>query len=420
MKRAPVAAFVALALTASLGAGTMKIVTNLVAMQQRANALELGLLAAAQNVGVVLMALPAGIAVDYFGARRSFIWATLFAAAVATVFALAATPWSLVALTLLLGLCFPFRLVAQQSGFLTVIRESGASRAGWLRAAQVGCVFMFGPLIGGRLVDVLGATGAFLACAGFFLLAAAPGSAALEGSRQRNEAGSPRMPRSGLPFRTLLRDPDIRGALILDSVQQAANSYWSSFIMPLAVRRFHHSVGGAAEIVALQGGAYLAALTTAGWLLGRTTRSWFLAIAVGASTAGLITIGTAPSVGYLTSGSVALGLGTGAVQVWILTRIAALSSTHGSGRIAGVYTLTSPAGAGLGSLVGGVVGQHVSIEAGFLLLAPVVLIAAGLGTSLRGASRGHEVAEIAVRGATVASPPEAAGVAGGLSKPDEG
>ena len=65
-------AFTALAVLAGLSVGVAKVTTSLYALDLGATPAQLGLIAGAQSIGVLLMGLPMGLLVDRVGPLRLF------------------------------------------------------------------------------------------------------------------------------------------------------------------------------------------------------------------------------------------------------------------------------------------------------------------------------------------------------------
>jgi MFS family permease len=68
-------------------------------------------------------------------------------------------------------------------------------------------------------------------------------------------------------------------------------------------------------------------------------------------------------------GAALMGVGVGLQGVTSTTRFAGLMGRLGRGRIGGLASLAPTSGGIVGAVLGGVVSQHLGIEAGFLLLA---------------------------------------------------
>jgi MFS family permease len=68
-------------------------------------------------------------------------------------------------------------------------------------------------------------------------------------------------------------------------------------------------------------------------------------------------------------GAALMGVGVGLQGVTSTTRFGELMRRLGRGRIGGLTSLAPTSGGIVGAVLGGVVSQHLGIEAGFLLLA---------------------------------------------------
>lgn len=64
--------FIVLTILAGLGVGVARALTSLYAVHIQATELQLGLIAAAQSIGLLFMALPVGVLVQRFGSLKIF------------------------------------------------------------------------------------------------------------------------------------------------------------------------------------------------------------------------------------------------------------------------------------------------------------------------------------------------------------
>ena len=65
--------FIFLTSFAGIGIGIARVATSLYAVDLHANELQMGVISAAQSIGILFMALPVGILIQQWGATRLFV-----------------------------------------------------------------------------------------------------------------------------------------------------------------------------------------------------------------------------------------------------------------------------------------------------------------------------------------------------------
>ena len=145
----------------------------------------------------------------------------------------------------------------------------------------------------------------------------------------------------------------------------------------IAIQSFHLGADAAARLAAIQGLSLIFDL----FFLGRLTRrfgqrtvylgsfAWIAAV--------LGLLGLTPATQGLWVGGLALGLGVGILEIVNLTRFARISVVLGRGKIAGINALVGPGGSLFGSLLGGIAGPVMGLQAVFLLFLPPLLFFGG-------------------------------------------
>jgi predicted MFS family arabinose efflux permease len=168
----------------------------------------------------------------------------------------------------------------------------------------------------------------------------------------------------------LLRaDAEVRRTMAIDGLAQMSVAYFVVFAIPMAMQRHGMTLQAAAGLITMQGAVYVAVLFTAGTLVARWREDVRYAIAFVMLLAQSLLYGTGIGTPALWLGAALMGLGVGLQGVTSTTRFGELMRRLGRGRIGGLTSLAPTGGGMLGAVAGGVVGQHLGIEAGFLLLA---------------------------------------------------
>jgi MFS family permease len=359
------APFLAVLALAGLGGGLARVATSLHAVTLRASPADLGLLAAGQGLGLVLMSLPTGALVRRHGPAAVFVAGSVLGALACAAMALVDRPRLLVACFTALSFCMPARLVATQVVILERLDREGHARAGRYRGLMLLNMLVVGPAIAVPVVATLGfpATWGFVAAA--FALPSLWARRALDAAR----------PAPGTGFAPALRiagaDPETRLLAVTELAAQGTVTCCSFFIIPVAVERHGFAAPAAAWLLSAQAACFVAALLTLGGVAARWGRARFVATAYGAVGAGLLLLGLAPGPSWLWAGGLVLGGGLGLVQLDNLIRSARVGARVGQAAASGLQHLGGSSGGLVVGLLGGLMGRALGPPSVFLLLAPL-------------------------------------------------
>ncbi|HWA72405.1 MAG TPA: MFS transporter [Polyangiaceae bacterium] len=368
--------FAVLASFMGTSVGMAQVSTSLYAVSLGASQAQLGLIAGAQSIGVVLVSLPIGMLVDRFGPARPFLAGTFLAGVTYALVPLFRSPSWLLACTALVSFFMPLRFVSLNTVFFSQLAALGESKAGFYRGTHMLGMFLVGPALGALVVSRLGFAVSYWLIAAAFLITLA--LAPIVFARYT-------LPPDGRPFDfwprlrgqldLMVRDRAIRNVSCVELSTQAAGAFFTFFVIVLAVKELKLSPNSASNLVGLKGSTYILALFVLGSLLKRLSKlgysASFITIALG-----LGAVGLARELPLLWSGALLLGLGLGSVQIATLTQYARLGARTGHGRISGMSALVGPSGGVLGNLVGGSLAKWVGLSQVFLLLASGFAVAA--------------------------------------------
>ena len=363
--------------------GMAQVATSLYAVELGSSQTMLGLIAGAQSLGVLLVSLPVGVLVDRLGPRRPFVAGTLLAGGTYALLPSSATPGFLLAATAAISFFMPLRFVSLNTVFLQQLASLGQAKAGWYRGTHMLGMFLLGPSLGAHAVAQLGFAWTYRLIAAAFLatvfvspIVLSRYAAAPEAARGRSGPGTLRE-----QLRLVFDDAELRRVSAIESATQAAGSFFTFFIVVLAVSSVHLSAAQASSFVAAKGLSFIFALFALGSSIQRWGPERSYALGFAAISAALLLLGSAGGPGWLWLGSLALGLGLGVVQLSTLTRYAELGRQAGYGRVSGLSALVGPSGGLFGSLFGGVLGNQVGLPCTFLVAG------AGFGIGLLGLLR---------------------------------
>lgn len=361
----PIAPFLAVLALAGLSTGLARVATSLYAVTLHATPAQVGLLAACQSLGLVLMSLPSGALVRRFGPAGAFIGGSLLGGLACAAVPLVPRPWFLVACFTCVGFCMPLRFVSTNVVTMKRLDVEGSARAGWYRGIHLLSMFVVGPAIAVPVVAALGFPLTWWFVAAAFFLPAWLARSVLDGGRPLEKGGILQA------LRRARADPETLSLAASEFSAQGTFTCFSFFIIPVAIQRHGFGAPAAAGLLSAQAASFVFALLALGGLASRWDRLRFVVVAHGAAGGGLLLLGLARDGSWLWLGSVLLGCGLGLVQMENLIRAARVGSRVGQDAASGLQSLSGSSGGLLGGLLGGLAGRALGTQGVFLLLAPL-------------------------------------------------
>ena len=350
--------------------GLSRVAMPLYAVSRGAQAWQVGIVGGLGYMGVLLMALPMGAWIDRHGSRAMFLRGAMAAALLYLLLPLLQAPWPVIVGAALLGFALPFRTVPIQTEFLAMLPSLGPAKAGWNRAAFMLGLSFIGPAVSAAVVSSLGFTALFLMVSATLLLAFLVGRRVLV--RRSGIAGqpgdAPLHVRIARQIELLRSDAEVRRTMAVDWLAQMSVAYFVVFAIQMAIHRFGMTLQAAAGLITMQGALYVAMLFGGGLLVTRWRDELRYALAFAMLLLQSLLYGLSAEPAALWLGAAVMGLGVGLQGVTSTTRFGEMVRRLGRGRIGGLSSLAPTSGGIIGAVVGGVVSQHLGIEAGFLLL----------------------------------------------------
>ncbi|MGN9909258.1 MFS transporter [Phytohabitans sp. LJ34] len=376
------------ATTASLlGARIAQIGIPLLAVRGLgATPLDMGVLAAAQTVGVLLVGLPAGVVVDRVRRRPLMIAASLARVlALLTVPVALAAGWltlgQLVAVALVMGVATVFFDLAQQAYLPALVQPDRLVDANARMQASQSAATVSGSSAGGVMVAVAGAGGTLLGSAALLL-----GSAAtLRGMRC-----DPEPARSGSGNRAVLagmvdglrwvgRDPVLRAIACCSSWV----NLWMSMLAALAVYFLTRDIGlspGAVGLIlgATGAGGLAAAATARVWTarLGSYRTIWLSLVATQPLAFLLPLTGPGWRAVLFAAGWFGLGYGGALYSVTQLSLRQVICPQGTLGRVGAAIRVLAWASVPVGGMVGGVLGTWLGARGALFAAAAGISVSA--------------------------------------------
>lgn len=368
--------FAVLASVMGTSVGMAQVTTSLYAVELRASETVLGLIAAAQSIGVIFMSLPVGVLADRFGPSRPFVFGTAVVGVIYASIPLVPAPLYLLLCTALVSFFMPFRFVSLNTVFLQQLSSLGEAKAGWYRATHMVGMFLVGPMLGARL------TSAFGFATSYRVIAVAFGATILLSpivfARYSSRTTTPRQLswaalRSQLAL--VIENAELRRVSLIEGLTQATSSYFTFFAVVIGVSAAGMSEQAASSLISVKGVSYIVALFVLGGMLKRLGAARAYALSFGVIAVGLVLLGGSARAEALWAGALVIGLGLGSVQIATLTRYAQIGKSTGYGKVSGLNALVGPSGGVLGGLLGGSVGHWLGLQSVFLLGAGFFLAA---------------------------------------------
>lgn len=350
--------------------GVSKVVLPLYAAALHAAPWQIGLVGGLSFVGMIVLSMPVGGLIERYGSRPLFRFGGLASTLLfALGFTFAHEPWQLILGSVCFGLLNPFRMVATQTEFLQLLLQIGPRKAGFQRASHSLGMFFIGPMLGATLLDWLDYRGVFL-CIAFGLFATVlVGERALPSAREAQAISpTPILARIRGQLRIIATRHELRQSMLIELCGQMAMSYFSVFVVLVAIRQFHRSVADAASLVTVQGGAFVLTLFLAGGALAQLGDRARYTLAFALLAAAELLLGAPPNFPSLWLASALLGLGLGVQHLTSVGRFAALTAELGRGRVGGLFSLSGPTGGLIGAVVGGVLAARFGLLSGFRVL----------------------------------------------------
>ena len=369
------ASFMLLAAFSGATIGMAKIVTTLYAIEIGANALQLGIIAAMESLGMVLLTLPAGFVIARFGARRVYFLASLGPMLLNLLIPLFGGWLWLAAIRLLIGLCIPFRIVAMNSAFLRQLRRIGNDKAGWYRGSLTLGMGLLGPLLGNWLSG-----GSFTL--GFVVIGLCFGLMAVYslGFWEAEQVEPATVPEAGADggmlaqVLAMLGHVEIAESCLIELLSGATAALFGTFVILLAMNSAGLSQSQAVSLVMVQGLASVLGLFGLGYLVEHFGRRFAYLAGLVAAVLGLLLIGSAHGYALLAAGGVLLS--TAAALVHLVNMAQLGEHPVDKSKIAGLFNLAGMLGSFSGALLGGAISQLVGLNNLFFVWIPLVLLVA--------------------------------------------
>lgn len=349
--------------------GMMNFIIPVYALSLNATSTEIGIIKGISGVGDLLVVLPAGFLVDYFGSKRMYAVSAIFGAIIIMLLSLAGTPQLLLLTMVFYGVARTFRTTSLSAVFFKNMNTIGAKKAGWFKGSMsIGGAFI-GPIIGGIAAIAMGFTSYFAFTSAFLLV---PLMVIFARTNQRNKSPVKLKISSftdaSNQYKSLAKNGILVRATIIESLNTAFFITFSTFITVLVIKDLGLSPGIAAMLLSLKGGATIFVVFFGGALLGRNNNGLYL-FAFIITILALLVLGIGKDITLLGIASVVLGLGSGLITLITFTQVGNIEGEKG--KIAGIFSFGHGTGAIVGPTLGGIIGDAFGVQSIFLAFIPL-------------------------------------------------
>jgi len=362
--------FMLVASTAGLGVGTAQVTISLYALHLHATELQMGFIAAAQSVGILLMGLPTGLLINRFGPLVLFAVGSLLGGLWYGLIPVVGQVWFLISCMVLVSFCMPLRFISLNTVFMSNLNKLGAVKAGWFRGTHMIGYMLLGPMLAVWLLKGLSFSGSFLVIALMFTVPVMLSPLIFANYKVDGKAAPKLNARAVVQQLSLLKkEVTLRYTSMFELFDSAVMGYFTFFIVVIAVKNYGFSSAVAASLVTLYGSVYMASLFGMGLFLNRLGEKLMYQLGFGLVAIGLLFLALPLSSHWLFVGSPLLGLGLGTLNVVNLSVFAGVGQRVGMANVSAMSLTFGPSGNLLGSILGGFFGHYWGLQALFFPLA---------------------------------------------------
>ena len=351
--------------------GLMNLIIPIFALSLHATSTEIGLIRGVTGFGDLLIVLPAGILVDYFGTRKMYVISCTCGCIAILICALANSTTDLMLMMVLYGVTRNVRNTSLSAAFFKNMNQIGARKIGWYKGSMmVGSTFL-GSALGGILATAISFAAFFTFTAAFMM---APLVMVIARLFRKNVPKRPaRQKKINIKgslsyYKALLKNNMLVLATMSDSMNTALFMTFTTFITVMVVRDLAMSALVAAVLISIRGGSNMFVVFFCNGMIKEDNHKLFMYCTAGTAF-GLLVLGLAKNVPMLAIGSLITGLCSGMMTLITFNQVGSVSGEKG--KIVGFNSIGVTIGAIVGPIMGGVVGDAYGISAVFFSMIPL-------------------------------------------------
>jgi MFS family permease len=361
--------FMLINISSGIAMGMINFIFPVYALSLNATSAEIGLIKGISGIGDLLVVLPAGFMVDYFGSRQMYFASGIFGAAIIMLFSLITTPTMLLVAMFFFGVARSFRVISLNAAFLKNMDTIGVRKAGWYKGSMTIGGGFIGPIMGGIASIAMAFTGYFAFTSAFLL---APLMVIYTHASRRDDSQikpkNSSFTDASNHYKSLAKNRILVRATVIESLNTSFFITFTTFITVLVIRELGLSPGIAAMLISLKGGVTIFVVFFCGQLLRKNNNNLYL-FSFTIIILALLMLGMSRSTPLLAIASMVLGIGSGLTTLITFTEIGTIDGEKG--KISGIFSFGHSTGAILGPALGGIVGGIFGIRAIFLGFVPL-------------------------------------------------
>ena len=162
--------FMLVNISSGIAVGMMNFIIPVYALSLNATSAEIGLIKGFTGIGDLLIVLPAGFLIDYFGSKKMYSVSCIFGSLIIISISFATNASFLLLIMLFYGISKTIRTTSNNADFFKHMNTIGASKAGYFKGSITIGSALIGPLIGGIAILAMGYTSYFALTSAFLLL----------------------------------------------------------------------------------------------------------------------------------------------------------------------------------------------------------------------------------------------------------
>jgi MFS family permease len=374
-----------------LSFGITTVVLPLFAQELNATAGEQGIIKGISGIGILLMVLPAGFLVDYYGFKKLYLVGVVLSALTYVAIAFTSSIEGIILAMAAQGFGTTFRMTSLNAAFFNKLNDMGLNKSGWYRGAMMIGANFIGPLLGGY------AASATISNQTIFLFTAIISVIPLliilpfdfrikegnkievnkievnkieENKKGINVQGSSRLKQQVLEFRKLLYDQSMRKTIMAEGIVTGCITAYSTFIVVYVIHVLGISKQASSWFILAEGAPYMAMVFAGGgfiYLISTRKRYLWSIIAI---IVGSILVAT-HIVLLVCLGSALLGASVGLISITTYANLSDINAQKGI--VSSVLAACTGLGGSLGPMYAGVFGDLWGYEAAFLSSIPILI-----------------------------------------------
>ena len=365
--------FVILNIISGTSGGILQMVIPLYSLSINASTAEIGIIKGISGLGMLLLVLPSGFLIDYYGSRKLYIVGSVIGAIIIFVFPFVKLPVLLMVGMGIQGFTNSLRFTSLNAAFFKNLKTIGKKKSGWYKGSMsIGLTFI-GPFIGGYIVQNTSYKWIFVLI-GIMILAP---SLILYILSDKSTKSKPEnliqiFKDQYHDLKLLLKNNVIKQTALVESVSTACFSTFVTFIIVLVVSNYHLKSIYASWLIIMEGSAFIITVFLGGYLLYKFKESTLYLESFILVIVGTLIVVFKQDIRFIALGTIIMGFGLGMTNLITYSKVGEIEGKKG--KISGLFAACTSIGASLGPMLGGFIGQQFSIKFVFLIYVPLFIL----------------------------------------------